>query len=190
MDVLILHGIGGHPGIHWQQWLHDELAARAHRVAMPALPNSDRPDRDEWLATTRNIAGELDLDGLTIIAHSLGVVTALDFIEQSPRPVRALVSVSGFGGDYGAELNSYFMATKSADFATIRAKLGSATVFYGDNDPYVSAEALAQLADELRVEPHVVPGGGHLNTEAGYERFPALLDVVLKLSDFSQIISP
>ena len=179
MDVLILHGIGGHPGIHWQQWLHDELARRSRRVAMPELPEAERPDRHEWLTTALNITKPTNSGELTIVAHSLGVVTALDFIEQSPTPVRRLVSVSGFATDYGAELNSYFMSEKTIDFTAVRARLGSATVFYGDNDPYVAAEALAHLADELRVDPHVIPGGGHLNTEAGYERFPALLEAVL-----------
>lgn len=54
MTVLILHGVYGFPGIHWQQWLHDQLSAQGHLVIMPALPNADHPDRTEWLEAVQS----------------------------------------------------------------------------------------------------------------------------------------
>jgi predicted alpha/beta hydrolase family esterase len=51
-------------------------------------------------------------------------------------------------------------------------------VIYGDNDPYVSRDALADLAQQLGVTPVIIPGGGHLNSDSGYSQFPQLLEIV------------
>lgn len=178
MTFLIIHGIGGHAGIHWQQWLSDELIKEGHTVIMPDLPNSDRPDRMIWLNEIATIAKDTKSNELIIVGHSLGVPTALDFIEQAPNPIKALVCVSGFVTDYGAELNSYFMATKSINFNKVRQNISHAYVIYGDNDSYVSQGTLKEVAMQLKVEPTIIHNGGHLNTEAGYTTFPALLKVI------------
>lgn len=186
MNVVILHGIGGYAGIHWEQWLHDELKKKSYKIIMPDLPRAEQPSRKEWLKEVKRITENIDSTELVIVAHSLGVTTALDFIEQSSTPLRGLVSVAGFATDYGVELNSYFLKEKSIDLAKVRANLTSAVVFYGDNDPYVSHDALKHLAEELGVDPYVVNSGGHLNTEAGYTEFPAVLEAVVGMKDFGR----
>lgn len=175
MTVLILHAIGSHAGAHWEQWLHDELVTQGHTVLMPNLPDAEHPNRATWLATVQNLVKDVPTHELVLVGHSLGVVTALDFIEHSPTDVRALVSVAGFGKDYSAELNSYFVSERVIDFVKVRQKVGKSFVFYGDNDPYVPQEVLADLATKLDVAPTVIPNGGHLNTDAGYTTFPELL---------------
>jgi predicted alpha/beta hydrolase family esterase len=177
MTVLLLHAIESHAGAHWQQWLAGELTKQGHTVLMPDLPEAARPDRKTWLATVKDLLAHTATGNLLLVGHSLGVVTALDYIEQSLTDVRGLISVAGFGKDYGLALNSYFMRERDIDFFTIRQKVREKYVFYGDNDPYVPQEVLADLAAKLDVAPTVVHGGGHLNTEAGFTTFPALLNV-------------
>lgn len=178
MTVLILHGIQGHAGIHWQKWLNDQLAAKGHKVLMPNLPNAEHPDRSEWLRIVKEVIADCDLSDLVIVGHSLGVVTALDFIEQSPASIKALISVSGFSKDYNAELNSYFLKEKEINFEKVRKNLKKAVVIYGDNDPYVPQEILKLLADKLNVKPTIIKSGGHLNTDAGFSTFPELLKII------------
>jgi predicted alpha/beta hydrolase family esterase len=79
------------------------------------------------------------------------------------------------------ELNSYFLRQKNIDFKKINENLKQAFVLYGDNDPYVPQEVLRSLADELNIEPEVFANGGHLNTAAGYIKFPRLLEIVRSL---------
>jgi len=178
MTVLILHGIQGYAGIHWQKWLNDQLTAEGHKVMMPNLPNAEHPDRSEWLQAVKGVIANCDLSELVIVGHSLSVVTALDFIEQSPASIKALISVSGFSKDYNAELNSYFLKEKEINFEKAKKNLKKAIVIYGDNDPYVPQEILKLLADKLKVKPIIIKNGGHLNTDAGFTTLPVLLVVI------------
>ncbi|MDO8559007.1 MAG: alpha/beta fold hydrolase [bacterium] len=176
MTILILHGIGGYAGIHWQKWLYGNLIKDGYKVIMPDLPKPDRPNRKDWLRAVQEIIKSVDSSDLIIVAHSLGVATALDLTEQLP--VKALISVSGFASDYGAELNDYFLKEKIIDFKKVNKSLKQVFVIYGDNDPYVPQEVLKSLADSLNVKPEIIVNGGHLNTDSGYTVFPRLLEII------------
>jgi predicted alpha/beta hydrolase family esterase len=181
MNVLILHGIGGRAGIHWQQWLHDTLAAEGHTVIMPDLSDSDHPARKQWLSEAKEGLGSIDPASLVIVGHSLGVTTALDLIEQLPAPIKGPVTVSGFAVDYGASFNGYFLREKTVNFDRVNKNTPRSFVFFGDDDPYVTQAALQDLADELKVKPAIIAGGGHLNTEAGFTEFPPILEAARSL---------
>lgn len=178
MTILIVHGILGHAGIHWQQWLHDQLITQGHTVIMPTLSEAKHPDRQAWLGEVKDLLKNVAPEDLLIVGHSLGVTCALDYLEQCNGKVRALVSVAGIAEDYGAELNSYYLREKHIDFAKVKSRVEKALVIYGDNDPYVADWALRQVADGLGVEPIIIKNGGHLNTEAGYTSFPRLLEAI------------
>jgi predicted alpha/beta hydrolase family esterase len=182
MNILILHGIGGHAGIHWQGWLGDTLASRGDAVAMPDLPFPNHPDRQQWLRTSLDELSKFEPGQTIIVGHSLGVATALDCIEKAKQPFAGLVSVSGFAYDYGSELNGYFMRARSVDFSRVRQNVKSACVLYGDNDPYVTQAALGRLASDLHVKPEIIKDGGHLNADAGFSQFPLLLELVLGIT--------
>jgi predicted alpha/beta hydrolase family esterase len=179
--LLILHGIGGYAGFHWQKWLHDELVKKGYQVLMPSLPEADHPDRGNWLRVCEKLVRDVDFSNLTIVGHSLGVVTALDLILSEKRKIKGLVSVSGFFRDYGAELNSYFLKEKEIDLSKVKEFVGSVVVFYGDDDPYVPQNVLKELAVGLDVGPIVINKGGHLNTDSGYTNFPDLLRNILEI---------
>ncbi len=176
MTILILHGIEGYAGIHWQQWLHDNLVKDGHKVLMPNLSDSNHPDRKTWLKTAQSLIGGANPSDLVIVGHSLGVPVALDFIEEAS--VKALISVSGFARDYGIELNSYFLREKAIDFKKINENLEQSFIIYSDDDPYVPQEELRFLAEGLKTEPIIISKGGHFNTDSEYTTFPLLLEII------------
>jgi predicted alpha/beta hydrolase family esterase len=71
-------------------------------------------------------------------------------------------------------LNSSFL-DHPFNWSAIRANAGELSYFMGDDDQYVPQEQLLTIARELEVQPIVIPGAGHLNSETGYTRFPELL---------------
>ena len=181
-SIVILHGIAASPGAHWQQWLANDLAAEGHVSYLVDLPNSSNPNRIDWLDHICIYAGCLEPEKLIIVGHSLGVVTALDYIERASGKVRGLVAVAGFAHNYGSELNERFLASGAVDFAKVRNRLADASVVFGTDDPYVPQGELTRLATDLGVEPHVIGGAGHLNAESGYAQFPYVRDEVLRLA--------
>jgi predicted alpha/beta hydrolase family esterase len=46
---------------------------------------------------------------------------------------------------------------------------------FSDNDPYVPRQMCERFASLTGGRVQVVPGGGHLNSEAGFREFPLLL---------------
>ncbi len=179
MTVLILHGVGGYAGIHWLQWMHDELVAESYTVIMPTLPNSDRPDRKQWLQVIKNAVKDVNISELIIVGHSLGVPAALDFIEQVGGKVKALISVSGFSDNYGSPINDFYMREKNIDFVKVKEHLEKSFVIYADDDPHVPQTSLQLLADSLGVEPIVIPHGGHFNSDTKFKKeFPLLLEII------------
>lgn len=176
--VLIVHGIGGHAGIHWQQWLHDELKKINFRVIMPNLSDPDRPDRQTWINELRKALYGTDLSNLIIVGHSLGVPAAMDVIEELNQPTKALVSVSGFYRPLGAELNDYYMKERQIDIEVVRNLASEKAVFYGDDDPYVPQAQLLAVAEGLKVDPIIISKGGHINTDTGFVELPQALEYI------------
>jgi len=180
MNVLILHGIMGSAGENWGQWLSDQLEARAYTLTMPTLPNPDHPDRTEWLNVITKLMTKLGSDTI-IVGHSIGVTSALDYLENTNVPIKGLISVSGIFDEYGLELNRYFLKVRSIDADKVKKNMGKAFAFYGDDDPYVPQDSLQLLADKLNVKPVILSKGGHLNATAGFTEFPQLLDTILSI---------
>ncbi|MDQ6985646.1 MAG: alpha/beta hydrolase [Candidatus Dojkabacteria bacterium] len=160
------------------QWLYDELVKDNHEVIMPTLPNADHPSRNECLNEIIKLLKDLNHKELVMIGHSLGVTSALDYIEECNKKVLGLISVSGFHLDTGHELNSYFMKEKDIDFEKVNTNLNNKAVIYGDNDPYLTKEIREALADELDVDPYIIENGGHLNESAGFSELPLITDIL------------
>ncbi|MDR1697237.1 MAG: alpha/beta hydrolase, partial [Rickettsiales bacterium] len=116
-----------------------------------------------------------------LIGHSCGATYMLHILESLSSPIRASVFVSGFaeklGDDYFDNQNETFI-NHDFDWDKIRRNAGKITLFYGDNDPYVSRDAAENFAKNLGAPLTVIPNGGHLNTEFGYTEFPKLLEVL------------
>lgn len=182
MKVLILHGLEGYAGIHWQGWLREQLLAKGYEVFMPQLPNPNIPERGAWMeAVNQALAGVLGQE-LIIVGHSLGAASAMDYIELHQGKIKGFVSVSGFHRNYDAEATDKFMTDRMINIEKVKANVEKVAVIYGDTDPYVPQEALQRLAADLGVAPEIVPGGGHLNSEAGFVTFPRLLEIIEEIS--------
>ncbi len=179
MTVLILHGVSGYAGIHWQKWLRDELVNEEYQVIMPSLPKSDHPNRKEWLHEIKTAVKDVNISELIIVGHSLGVPAALDFLEEVGGKIKAFISVSGFSDNYGSSINNFFMKEKTIDFIKVKEHVQKCFVIYADDDPHVPQHNLRLLAKDLNVDPIVIPHGGHFNSDTIYKKeFPLLLDII------------
>lgn len=180
--VVVVHGFGATPDDHWFPWLRAELRSDGVAAAALTLPRPLAPDPRTWHDV---LAGDLGVpdESTWIVAHSLGVVTALRVLAGLPGSwhLGGLVLVSGFTGPLGAlpELDPYLSDDiADGELARIRARTRTITALRSDDDAIVPAAATDLLAHRLGVRPVVVPGAGHFLAEDGVTRLALVLDLV------------
>jgi len=183
LRVIVLHGAHGGPDTNWFPWLHAALNAEGIEVLRPRFPTPQGQSLDAWLNAYDLAARSLPLASTFLVGHSLGAAFALRLVERAAEPFDGLFLAAGFIGalglpDYDTINHSFFAG--SFDWAGIRERKGRAgRCWAGDNDPYVPLSRSQDVADCLKTPLEIVPGGGHLNSETGFDAFPQLRDAIL-----------
>jgi predicted alpha/beta hydrolase family esterase len=175
-SFLILHGWQGSGPLHWQTWLAETLGLAGEDVRYPQLPDPDTPRLRRWLTVARGILEELPGERI-VLCHSLGCILWLRLAADAtpdqradrvllvapPAPWAELPGVSGF-----------FPVDTTAEHVE-RAASSTRLVCAGD-DPYCTEGADAVYGAPLALATDLIPGGAHLNTDAGYGPWPSVLD--------------
>jgi predicted alpha/beta hydrolase family esterase len=182
--VLLLHGWQGSGAGHWQPWLAAELRGAGQHVRFPELPGCDAPCPDQWGATLHaELAALAALPGgeRVVCAHSLGCV--LWFREAARiapelRVDRVVLVAPPCPGARVAELARFYPTRADRD------AVAAAAATRGSSAPTTTPTARARAPRSTGAEPlglavDLLPGRGHLNTEAGFGPWPALRDWVL-----------
>jgi predicted alpha/beta hydrolase family esterase len=183
--VLLLHGHTGSGPRHWQSWLAGELANLGGVVDVPLLTDPGRPDLDVWLAELRHHLEAAPPDGeRVVLAHSAGAALWLhhaarlvgDHAELAVRFDRVLL-VSPLGPGY-EHPDVHGFAPAPLDAAGVRRAASWTQLVVGDGDAACTVGDAVEMAAQLKVDLDVIPSGAHLNTDAGYGRWPAVLEWV------------
>jgi predicted alpha/beta hydrolase family esterase len=175
-SFLILHGWQGSGPLHWQTWLAETLALAGEDVRYPQLPDPDTPRLDGWLRPMRAILEELPGERV-VLCHSLGCVLWLRHAADTapehrvdrvllvapPAPWTELPGVRGF-------------FPVDATEEDVEGAAGSTRLVCAPDDPYCPEGADAVYGAPLALATDVIPGGAHLNVDAGYGPWPSVLD--------------
>ena len=187
LRVIVLHGAHGGPDTNWFPWLQAALNAEGIEVLRPRFPTPQGQSLEAWLRTYDLAVESLPAARTILVGHSLGAALALRLVERAAEPFDGLFLAAGFIGalglpDYDTINQSFFAG--SFDWAGIRERKGSASrCWAGDDDPYVPLSRSQDVADYLKTPLEIVPGGGHLNSETGFNAFPQLRDAILAERD-------
>ena len=165
MRVLILHGYEGSGADHWQSWLARRLRGAGHDVAYPDLPDPYEPRPEAWLAAVAELRREDDV----VVCHSLACVTWLHHRDRGGAPAaRALLVAPPWTEPMFEPLAPFFPPPLRQGLVP------EARVVCSDDDPYCPAGAVERYAVPLGLESDVLPGAGHINTDAGFGPWPAV----------------
>jgi predicted alpha/beta hydrolase family esterase len=183
--VLILHGWQGSGPGHWQTWLADELRRAGSGVLYPDLPACDRPCPDRWGAALHpQLAALAALPGdgeRVVVCHSLGCVLWLREarrVAPEHRVDRVALVAPPCPGSRVPELAQFYPSGAEREHVEAAAR-GRTILVCSDDDPYCPGNgALQHWGVPLGLEAEVLPGTGHLNTEAGFGPWPAMADWV------------
>jgi len=164
---LILHGYQGSGPGHWQTWLAGRLRSGDAAVHYPDLPDADHPQLRAWLDA---LEAELAAIGEppVVVCHSLACILWLHHVAEGGRPAeRVLLVAPPSRAGVPEELASFFPVPRVE-------LMGNARLVCSDNDPYCPEGAATLYGVPLSVPVDLIPGGGHLNPEAGYGPWPAV----------------
>lgn len=176
VPTVVIPGWQGSGEGHWQTWLEEQLQTAGRSTRRPPFTDLDHPEPADWLAALRAALADLPADGYDVVAHSLGAVLWLHHVVapgDSPRPARVALVAPPSPGTTIAEIADFFPPPLDVD--AVRHGADGTVLIAGDDDPYLPEGVGAAYALPLRIATTVVPGGGHLNLDAGYGEWPAML---------------
>ncbi|MFT8317880.1 MAG: alpha/beta fold hydrolase [Sporolactobacillus sp.] len=182
---LILHGLGGSTGGHWQERLAADLASQGHRVLFPAFPQADDPDRTQWLKCLNEVITKVENKAeLIVVAHSLGCTLWLHYAAQRTRvKVRQAILVSPPASSLEENVLSLlfkderkrrkaFESMKTffplPDSKEILRKAAVHSLIIGSSDdPFLPGDSFLRYSS-YQVPMLYLPNMGHINVASGY----------------------
>ena len=179
-NYLLVHGSFGSPFVNWFPYLRSEIEKRDSDVYTPDFPTGvGYQNYENWSKLLKAYldAGLINEDTV-IFAHSIAPVFICHFLTEHKIKVKRLVFVCGFNNYLGIN-EEYDSVNKSMYFNSledIKNYCDDIVCFYSDNDPYVKYEVEKEFADIVATKQVVIPDGGHLNSESGYNEFPEFLE--------------
>lgn len=182
MNALIVHGVEGYPEENWFPWVRKELELLGCNVFVPQFPTPKNQSLENWFKIFNEYKKHIDEDSI-IIGHSMGAAFTLNILEKLGHKIKAAFLVAGFTGDCNHELNDLIspFSKRNFDWGKIKKNCNKFFIYNSDDDPYVSLMKGKELSKNLDSELILVKGAGHFNTDAGYTKFPLLLNNIKDL---------
>ncbi|MBI2658514.1 serine hydrolase family protein [Candidatus Woesearchaeota archaeon] len=184
MNFFIIHGVYANPDANWFPWLKKEIEGKGYNVIIPHFPTPLDQSLESWLRTISHYEQKIN-EETVLIGHSLGAAFILNYLEQADKKIKAAILVAGFFKPIGSEydkLNETFI-NKNFDWKKIKNNCKNFFVIGSDNDEYIPIGITKELSQNLGAELKIIHNGGHLNKNSGYDKFPELLDLVLKINN-------
>ena len=174
-NYFIIHGSFGSPFENWFGWLYDFIEDDAKQCYVPQFPiGVGYQNYENW---SKLLKYYLDLglinENTTIIAHSIAPIFVSKFLTENQIKIKKLISVCGFNNYLGIN-EEYDNVNESMYFDNlkdVKQYVDEIICFYSDNDPYVKYEVEKEFADTIATEQVIIPNGGHINSESGYDTF-------------------
>ncbi len=176
--IFIIHGTMGNPNGNWFPWLKKELQKFECKVFVPEFPTPKNQNLSSWMEVFKKYEEEINEETI-FVGHSLGASFILSVLEKTNKPIKTAFLVAGFidllNKKEFDELNQTF-TDKKFDWKKIKENCKKFYVINSDNDPYVPLNKGKELAKNLGAELIVIKNAGHINKEAGYDKFGFLFD--------------
>lgn len=185
-NIFIIHGFMGSNIENWFPWFKKKTDSENTVCVIPQFPiEIEKQNYNEWKKML-DIYKEYEMinDETILIGHSTGSACAIKYILEQKIKVNKLILISGFNNffapdpdDLHNKVNPTFYVPDEL-LGDVKNYVNEIICIYGDNDPYIPQVVLHKLVLKLEAKEIIIPGGGHLNSEAGYDHFEELLDCV------------
>ena len=180
--VLLLHGHMGAAPPHWQSWLAHELDGTGCDVDVPQLSDPDKPQLDVWLGELRyQLEAAPRNCERVVLAHSCGAALWLHHAARLPdnsslRFDRVLLVAPPGPRWHHPDVHGF--SPVPLDAAGVRRAAGWTQLVVADDDAACSVDEAVDMASALKIDLDVIPRGAHLDGDAGYGPWPAVMEWV------------
>jgi predicted alpha/beta hydrolase family esterase len=191
--AIIIHGWDNSPEDNWFPWLKQQLVERGWDVVVPAMPDTEVPRIQPWVAAVAAAVGNPD-EQTYLVGHSIGCQTILRYVAGLPvgQKIGGAVLVAPFlrldpnGVEYAddekAIVGPWIDPQLNLAAPRLRFIHGSVAIF-SDNDYWVSATYNEpRFRQELGAQTIILPNRGHFMERDGVTELPEALESILKLA--------
>lgn len=190
--AIIIHSWKAEPTANWFPWAKQQLERLDFEVVVPKMPNPNFPSLKKWLEKMTE-AVEVADENTFLIGHSLGSFTILKYLERLEKNAKigGVILVSGFSDtkflddSFNLRLLKLFLKDFSSvvtDYDKIKKICKKIIIFHSDNDKLVPFKQGIKMHAAIGGKFKTVHDGKHLNEGTGNNRFPELIDELLKIS--------
>lgn len=178
VNAYLIHGTSTKDD-DWFPWLEKAAAPKivVHRLELPYPFN---PKQEEW---NEAVDAQIPVkDGITLIAHSLGCITALRYVERKQIRQVKLVLVGAFVNNLPSypELNAFIQP--KPNFERVKNKIDQATVITAVDDPIAPYKLAVKVAQQLGAKLIVRQNGGHFLSSDGFTKFSLVLKEIKRMN--------
>lgn len=181
-NLFIIHGYKANTESHWFQWLKSSMKQYGYLTEILQLPNPKHPDYKQWSLTLEDYLANKINDETIIVAHSLGVITTLDYLSRncSQISIKGLFLISGFN-EYLPNLPELdkFISQTQVSIDNINAQ--NIISIAAKSDPIVNIDATNRLSTTLGASTIEIAHNGHFLDSEGYTTFDVLLQQIVSI---------
>lgn len=173
--IIVLHGIGSNPENYWYPYIKKKLEEKGCKVSVPALPNPNEADINEWLPF---ILENETIDKDTIlIGHSAGCPLILSILENINCKIKQAILVAGFSDTLDSKT-----LQSSYDWDKIKSKCEDFVFINSNDDPWKCDDKQGRkMFDKMGGTLIIRYGEGHMGSDywkQPYKEFPFLLNLI------------
>jgi len=189
--VFIVHRWEGKPESDWYPWLKDELVNKGFQVEVPAMPNSDEPQIEEWVPFLEEKVGDVDQDTY-FIGHSVGCQTIMRFLQNLPpgSKIGGAIFVAGWihlTSEVTDDEEEYQVAKPWLDRPIIWEDVSNKTdkfiALFSDTDPYVPIGDAKLFEEKLGAKIIFESRKGHFTEVENVRDLKIVLNELLDMSN-------
>ena len=184
--IFINHGYMGSNVENWFPWLKNVVDDNKKLCIIPQYPIDMNKHFYDYWKKVLDVYSELNyINSDTImIGHSSGCAFTIKYLIEKKIKINKLILVSGFNNYYSSDESDFHNTVNKTFYVDdveldkIKKLCREIICIYGDNDPYIPQSVFKDLATKLKAKEIIIHNGGHLNKEAGYDKFEQLLDYI------------
>ena len=186
--IFIIHCWDGTKDDGWYPWLDKELSNKKNKVYRFNMPNTDKPNIEEWVSFLDKKVKILD-ENTYFIGHSIGCQTIMRYLQTKEiNKIGGILFVSPWLDllDYAIEdEESYLIAkpwlTEKINFEKIKQFTNNINCIFSSNDYFVSLEQKDKFEKLLNAKTIVVNDKGHISQDDNVYELKEILDESIKM---------